>query len=154
MYKKSHEMLVGLLIILAALSFVFLAFKASGLSFQSICGQKTYTVTASFESIGALNKNAAVRIAGVQIGKVSDISLNNNSFKAQTILTIDQKFNDIPSDSSASIETMGILGDSYIALQPGYKETVLKNNSTINTTYSATNLSSLLSTFTSGGKPK
>jgi|APSaa5957512535_1039671.scaffolds.fasta_scaffold65328_2 phospholipid/cholesterol/gamma-HCH transport system substrate-binding protein len=154
MQKKSSELLVGLFVIIAILAFIFLAFKVSGLSFQNIGGEKTYVVTADFTDIGSLNENAAVRIAGVKVGQVTDISLDGDSFEAKVTIKINQKFNDIPTDSSASIQTMGILGDSYIALQPGYDNAVLKDHGHIQTTYAATNLNSLISTFASGGKTK
>jgi phospholipid/cholesterol/gamma-HCH transport system substrate-binding protein len=151
MQKKTNELLVGLFIIVAILAFIFLALQVSGLSLVDLRATKNYTVKAEFSDIGSLNKHAAIRIAGVQIGHVSNITLNKNTYKAIVVMSIDSKYS-IPNDSSAGIQTMGILGDSFISIQPGYASKNLPLNGVIHTTYPATNLNSLISTFAGQGK--
>ncbi|MCF6807662.1 outer membrane lipid asymmetry maintenance protein MlaD [Thiotrichales bacterium 19S9-12] len=154
MYKKSVELAVGLFVILAMIALIFLAMKVSGLGFRNITGQKTYTVTANFTNIGALKTNAAVRIAGVEVGNVSDISLNPTTFAAVVTFKIDKIYNKIPKNSSASIQTSGLLGESYVGISPGFSPSNLGNGDKIVTTYPAIDFSSLINTFVSSSGEK
>lgn len=153
-YKKSIEFLVGLFTLVVILSLIFLAMSVSGVNTYFLSKDKFYQIKANFNDIGALTRNSAIRIAGVQIGTVDAIQLNAETFQARVIMRINQKYDHLPKDSSASIQTIGILGDSYISISPGYSQSVLSNKGVILTTYGATNLTSLLSTFASGGKAK
>ena len=164
MYKKSHELSVGIFVLIAIIGMLFLAFKVSGLSTNTF-NTKTYAVYADFTDIGNLRQNAAVRIAGVEIGTVKSIELNTSytGFVAKVTMNINQQFNQIPNDYAASIQTSGILGDSFIALTPPQmnlpandQDPYLHNGSMIpleNTT-SAMNLNALISTFASSGDNK
>lgn len=149
MYKKSQELLVGILVIIAILALIFLAIRVSGLGFNNIVGQKTYTLSGDFTNIGALKPNAAVRIAGVQVGTVSNISLNQKTFNAVVTMKINSQYNDIPDNSSAGIQTSGLLGESYIGIQPGFSMDNLKDNDKFITTYPAIDFTSLINTFVS-----
>ncbi|WP_119344451.1 outer membrane lipid asymmetry maintenance protein MlaD [Facilibium subflavum] len=164
MYKKSYEFIVGLFVLFALLALAFLALKVSGLSVGQI-NNKTYQITAEFKDIGSLRKGAAVRIAGVEVGAVQDITLQSsyNGFNANVILAINEQYNKIPSSYSAAIQTSGILGDSFVALEPAkinlpdlYSNGYLKNGSTIDlaNTSSAINLNTLINTFVSGSQEK
>jgi phospholipid/cholesterol/gamma-HCH transport system substrate-binding protein len=154
MYKKSTEFIVGIFVICAILALIFLALKTSGLSANSLSQNNDYEVTANFGNIGGLQKNAAVRIAGVQIGYVKSIELDQTTFMANVVMNIYNQYDKIPSDSSVSIQTAGILGENYVSLQAGGNMDNLHNDSVIHTAYSATNLGSLISTFASGGDSK
>lgn len=164
MYKKPYEIAVGIFVILGIIALIFMELKVSGLSMASIKNDH-YLVTAEFSDIGSLRNGAAVRIAGIEIGVVKkiDLTTNYNGFIAIITLAIRQKYAKIPSDYAASIQTSGILGDSFIGLQPA-KITLpnadgsdyLKNGSTISlaNTSSAINLNSLISIFASGSRGK
>lgn len=136
------EILVGLFLIFAVVCFTVLAIKVSGLT--TLFPGKSFQVTAMFEDIGSLKVRAPVKISGVQIGQVSDIALDRKSFKALITMQIDQKFNQIPDDSSAAILTSGLLGDNYIAITPMYSETFFKDKSQIEITQSAMVLEKLI----------
>jgi phospholipid/cholesterol/gamma-HCH transport system substrate-binding protein len=152
MQTRNSEILVGIFMILAILALIFLALKVSGLSTESdLFGRHSYELTAQFNDIGSLKVRAPVRIAGVEVGRVVGISLNNENFEAKVTMKIDDSVNDLPIDTSAAITSSGILGDNYVNLTPGYASTNLKEGGEITTTYSATNLQSLISTFMSGG---
>jgi phospholipid/cholesterol/gamma-HCH transport system substrate-binding protein len=143
MKRNSIEIGVGVFVILAIFSFVMIAIKASGLS--GSFAQKNYTVTASFENIGGLKVRAPVTIAGVKIGEVKKITLNQTSFSAVVTLDIFEKTNQIPEDSSANIYTAGLIGANYVSLSPGYTDTFLKDGSVIETTHPALVLENLIS---------
>jgi phospholipid/cholesterol/gamma-HCH transport system substrate-binding protein len=140
--KRIVEMAVGLFMIAGLLSLLILALKVSGLSQGS--SSDYYRLTAEFENIGSLRERAPVRIAGVKIGQIEKIELQNQHFKAKVTLLINKSENNLPSDTAASILTEGLLGSNYIGLTPGYEEVVLKNGDMITTTHPALILENLI----------
>ena len=154
MRGKAIELTVGLLVIAAIASFMFLAIKSSGLSPRYLSGHNTYTVTAEFSDIGGLKQDAAIRLAGVHIGYVDKITLDQRSFKARVRMAIYDRYDKIPADTSAAIQTSGLLGENYVSLSAGGSLDSLQDGSEIHTAYSATNLGSLIQTFASKGDNK
>jgi phospholipid/cholesterol/gamma-HCH transport system substrate-binding protein len=140
--QKTIESLVGLFLLGAFLALSVLAFKVSGLT--GFFPGKSYEVTALFDDIGQLKARAPVKIAGVQIGEVAGVTLDQGTFKSLVKLRIDMQYNAIPNDSSASIMTAGLLGDNYIAITPMFSEQFLTNNSQIQSTHPALILEKLL----------
>lgn len=118
MRNKYFETSVGIFIIIGVLCLLFLTFKVSGTSFKAF-NIPEYTITAEFKNVGSLRTNASVKIAGVEIGRVTKITLEKsyNGFMAAVTITInsDKK---IPVNYSASIAMSGILGDNYVVLSP------------------------------------
>lgn len=144
---KSHRMrryyfTSGLLVIFACLSLFFVAFHAS--SHSRVSEHSTYTLYADFDNIGGLSVRAPVRIAGVKIGEVSAIDLDDETFQAVVTLSLYKDGPDLPTDSKARILTEGILGSNYVGINPGYKATELKANDTIINTQSAFILENLI----------
>lgn len=140
--KRILEMTVGLFMIAGILSVLLLVLKVSGLS-QS-ASSDNYRVVAEFDNIGSLKARAPVRIAGVKIGQIEKIELQDQRFKAKVTLLINKKENHLPSDTSASILTEGLLGSNYISLTPGYEDELLKNGSVIENTHPALILENLI----------
>lgn len=143
--QRTVETSVGLFLLAAIACLLVLAFKVSGLT--SFFKQEGYTVTAQFDDIGQLKVRAAVKVGGVQVGEVSNVILDPQTFKAVVSMRINSKVNDIPDDSSAAILTAGLLGDNYIAITPMYNTTFLKQGSTIEDTHSAMILEKLIGQF-------
>lgn len=146
MLKKITEILVGFFMILAIVALTFLALKVSGLTGYS---SKTsyYKITADFDNVGGLKIRAPVMIAGVTVGEVHNIVLNKADFRARVTMRMDATKTKIPTDTSASIYTQGLLGSNYVNLAPGYAETFLKNGGVIETTNSAVILEKLIGQF-------
>jgi phospholipid/cholesterol/gamma-HCH transport system substrate-binding protein len=144
MGKRGIETLVGLFVLLGMLGLVFLALKAANLT--SFGGGDTYPVTAKFDNIGGLKARAAVRSAGVTVGRVASITLDGKTYQGVVRLEIDRGVQ-FPKDSQARILTSGLLGDQYIGLEPGADEKVLAAGDTITQTQSAVVLESLISQF-------
>lgn len=132
---KVLETLVGMFIVIAGISLFALAFKVSGLT--TLGKQESYSVSADFDNIGNLKPRAAVTIAGVKIGQVTSIILNQQSFKAVVNMRIDAGENNIPVDSQASIVTAGLLGANYVSVTPGFDDQYLKEGSQIEDTHPA-----------------
>ncbi len=146
MFRNSIlEFWVGLFLLFGVAGLVVLAFKVSGLS--GTIGAKTYAVYATFDNVGGLKVRSQVAMAGVRIGEVSKVELDEKTFRAKVTLKIDQNFHEIPTDSSASILTEGLLGANYISISPGFDETFLQNGSQIVETHSALILENLIGQF-------
>lgn len=111
------EFAVGAFLLLTLASLLVLAVASTNQRWGF--GSSQYTLTARFSQIGQLRAQAPVKIGGVTIGKVSDISLDPTKFDSVVTLSLDNKYKDLPADTSAGIFTSGLLGESYIGLQPG-----------------------------------
>jgi len=121
---------------------LMLALKVSGLS--TAMGSDGYVVSASFDNIGGLKIRAPVTLSGVRVGEVTDIGLDKNTFKAVVTMRIDSDQSRLPTDTSASILTQGLLGANYISFNPGFDETFLKNGDRIVNTHPAIILENLI----------
>lgn len=122
--RRMIELLVGLFMLSGIIAMFVLAFKVSGLNMYS--ARDSFHITAIFDNIGDLKIRAPVTIAGVRVGEVSSIGIDNKTFKANVGLRINKNQNKLPADTSAKILTAGIIGANYIELIPGYNEGNLK----------------------------
>lgn len=139
---------VGLFVLVGLGSLLVLALKVSNITaFQQTKG---YDVIAQFQNIGGLKVRAPVTLAGVTVGRVNDISVDPKTFEARVVLTISDKYDNLPKDTSASIFTAGLLGEQYVGLQPGGMEETLKPGDTIMLTQSAVVLEQLIGQFLYG----
>ena len=149
---RSVELGTGLFVLLGFSALFFLTTQTTGNN--TFTGGETYEVTARFENIGTLKLRAPVSMSGVTIGRVTAVEFDPLSMEAKVTFIIDQKFDQIPDDSDAAIQTAGLLGSQYIGLQAGGSETYLVNGSEIEFTQSAIVLENLISKylFSAGGK--
>jgi len=143
--ERSIEIIVGLFMLAGVLALLILALKVSGLSNYVSTGG--YTVTADFDNVGDLKVRAPVTMSGVKVGEVTGIGLNTTTFKAVVTMQINPDQNKIPTDSSASIYTQGLLGSNYVNLRPGFDDTYLKQGSVIHDTHPALILEDLIGQF-------
>ncbi|MBC7860262.1 MAG: outer membrane lipid asymmetry maintenance protein MlaD [Burkholderiaceae bacterium] len=144
MQRKSLDVWVGLFVLLGVAALVFLAFKAGNMS--SLSFSKTYPVTAKFDNIGGLKPQAAVRGAGVVVGRVAEIRFDDKTYQAQVTMDmqVDYKF---PKDSSVKILTAGLLGEQYIGIEAGGDTNLLAAGDKIARTQSAAVLEDLINQF-------
>lgn len=142
MQEKQFNFAVGLFMLLGILALLLLALQVSGLSLS--LQPSNYHVKAEFANIGNLKPRASVSIAGVKIGQVEQINLNPKNYMADVTLSIDNHIQNIPTDSTASILTAGLLGANYISLTPGFDDTFLKDNGRIDNTNQAMILENLI----------
>lgn len=139
------EIGVGLFVLLGLGALLLLALKVSNISaFQQTTG---YDVIAQFQNIGGLKVRAPVTLAGVPVGRVEQIAVDPKTFEARVVLTISDKYANLPQDTSASIFTAGLLGEQYIGLQPGGMEETLQPGDEIMLTQSAVVLEQLIGQF-------
>lgn len=111
----------------------------------------TYTVTATFSNVGTLSAGAAVKMAGVPIGSVQSVVADPVKLDAKVTLAIDNRYNQIPDDSSAAVFTSGLIGSQFVAIQPGGSPDALKNGDEMVLTQSAMQLEDLIGKFLVNG---
>jgi len=144
MSKRGIETLVGLFVLLGLAGLVFLSLKAANLA--SFGTRDSYTVSARFDNIGGLKARSPVRSAGVTVGRVTSISLDQKSFQGLVTMEL-EKGVQFPKDSSAKILTSGLLGDQYVGIEPGADEKNLGAGDVIKQTQSAVVLENLIGQF-------
>ena len=146
------EFAVGAFLLLALASLLVLALASSNGKFGF--GADSYPLKARFTNLGQLRPNAPVKIGGVTIGSVADIQLDPVKLDAVVTLAIDTRYHDLPADTSASILTGGLLGESYIGLAPGGDIEPLKPGEEIAFTTPAVDLIQMVGKYMfGGGKP-
>jgi len=144
MERSKNDVWVGLFVLLGAAAILFLALQSANL--LTLNFQSTYQVVAKFDNIGGLKPGAAVKSAGVVVGRVKAIEFDGESFQARVTLAIESR-HQFPKDSSLSILTSGLLGEQYVGLVPGADERNLADGDRIGSTQSAVVLENLISQF-------
>lgn len=144
MKKSRNDVWVGLFVLLGALAFLFLALKSANLLQLSF--QDNYRVTARFDNIGGLKSKAAVKSAGVVVGRVGAITFDDKTFQASVVLELESRYA-FPKDSSLKILTSGLLGEQYIGIEAGGDLKNLAAGDVMTQTQSAVVLESLISQF-------
>lgn len=150
MQTKKSEIWVGLFLLIAILAALFVCLKAANIT--SLRTAPTYRVYATFDNIGGLKIHSPVRIGGVVIGRVADITLDTKTYLPRVSLDIDKIYDQIPDSSSLAIRTSGLLGEQYLALNIGFEDpdlgtAILKEGSTLQDTKSALVLEDLIGQF-------
>lgn len=118
--SRKVEITVGLFMVLVIVSVLFLCFRVTDPT--SFVSHNSYRVYAQFDNIGGLKVRSPIKIGGVVIGRVSNISLkttNNEDYKPWVTMDLDTQYNKIPSTSSLSIKTSGLLGEQFIDINFG-----------------------------------
>jgi phospholipid/cholesterol/gamma-HCH transport system substrate-binding protein len=144
MQRSKNDVWVGLFVLIGAVAILFLALQSANL--LSLSFQTTYRVVAKFDNVGGLKPKAAVRSAGVVVGRVEKIVFDDKSFQARVTLALESRYV-FPKDSSLKILTSGLLGEQYLGLEAGAEEKTLAADDTIGNTQSAVVLESLISQF-------
>lgn len=144
MQRSKNDLWVGLFVLIGAAAILFLALKAANL--LSFNFDSTYQVTAKFDNIGGLKSGAAVKSAGVVVGRVASIMFDDKTYQARATLAMQSKFA-FPKDSSLKILTSGLLGEQYVGMEAGADDKNLASGDAIKTTQSAVILENLISQF-------
>ncbi|MXP56432.1 outer membrane lipid asymmetry maintenance protein MlaD [Pantoea sp. Mhis] len=119
MQSKKNEILVGVFMLIALASLLFLSLRVSNL--KEFSTELTWKLYATFDNIGTLKINSPVKIGGVVIGRVINITLDKKSLLPYVTMSINKAYiNKIPDNSSLAIRTQGLLGEQFIALNLGF----------------------------------
>jgi phospholipid/cholesterol/gamma-HCH transport system substrate-binding protein len=134
----------GAFVLLGFAALAFLTTQTTNHGIHLLKAGSFYDVTAKFDNIGDLKVGAPVSMAGVDVGRVVRIDLDTKQYKAVVTMQLDSKYNQIPSDSDASIYTQGLLGGKFVGLTAGGSDTYLKSHDQIDFTQSAIVLENLI----------
>lgn len=145
MHRVNMETAVGLFLLAGILSLAYLSIRLGKLD---LVGGDTVPVTARFSSVTGLQAGTDVEIAGVRVGKVDSISIQE--YHAVVRMQI-QKGIGLPDDTIASVKTRGLIGDVYISLSPGASDKMIPPGGTIRETEDAVDLGGLIGQFIHGG---
>jgi phospholipid/cholesterol/gamma-HCH transport system substrate-binding protein len=137
--SPGRDFIVGLFVLAGIAAIAYLSINIGGFSLHGPTGLR---LTASFDETGELAVRAPVVIAGVRVGEISSITLQDD-FRARVVMDLDPTLK-LSTDTFASIVTAGVLGDRYIELQPGGDEKLLKSGDHINHTEPAVILERLI----------
>ena len=144
MTSSKNDFWVGLFVLIGGAAILFLALQSANL--LQISFEPTYRVTARFDNAGDLKAGAAVRSAGVVVGRVETIGFDDKTFQASVALTLEKRYA-FPRDSSMKILTSGLLGEQYVGIEPGGDPENLADGALVTQTQSALVLENLIGQF-------
>ena len=140
---------VGIFVLLGLVCVAYLTIK---LGRMELFEEKGFELNARFNSVSGLRVGADVEMAGVPVGRVAGITLDDDPLRRQAIVRmVLEKDLKLSSDTIASVKTSGLIGDKYINLQPGGQSEVLAPGDTLEETESAVDLESLIGKYAFGG---
>lgn len=142
--KVDKELTVGFFLLIGIFSLVYISVKLGRLE---IVGKDRYTVYAEFEKAGGIKAGAVVEVAGVEVGKVKSIRLDN--YQALIEFEINRNVK-IQEDAIASIKTKGLIGEKYVQITPGGSDKILSNGGKIRETESAIDIEEIISKYVFG----
>jgi phospholipid/cholesterol/gamma-HCH transport system substrate-binding protein len=142
--RLSLELLVGLFMVIGIACLSYLSIR---LGKMDVLGQRGYPVYAVFSNIGGLRSGAPVEMAGVDIGRVRRISLEN--YEARVVLEIQDGLV-LQEDAIASIKTRGLIGERYIQITVGAADATIQPGGRIRQTEPAVDLESLIGKYMFG----
>jgi phospholipid/cholesterol/gamma-HCH transport system substrate-binding protein len=136
------EAIVGVLVVILAVWFVIFAWNRTG------GGEKAgaIRIAAIFPNASGVSAGTDVRVAGLKIGSVTDLSLDPQTYQVRVQMALDPKVK-LPNDSSAQVTSEGLLGSTFVAFTPGGSATSLKNGDTVTDTQGAMDLMALIGQF-------
>src|SRR5262245_28132115 len=143
--ERSLEIGTGLFVLLGFAALAFLTTQLPGSKLGVVTQSGGYQISARFENVGDLQAGAPVSMGGVKFGRVSGVAFDSTDYKAVVTMQIDSRFDHIPDDSWAAIETQGLLGAKYVGLDPGGSDKYLGDGGKIENTESAMVLEKLIS---------
>jgi phospholipid/cholesterol/gamma-HCH transport system substrate-binding protein len=144
MQRSKIDVWVGLFVLIGAVAILFLALQAANL--LNLSFNPTYRVTATFDNVGSLKPKAAVRSAGVVVGRVESIAFDDQTYQARVVLALESRYA-FPKDSSLKILTSGLLGEQYVGIEPGGADANLAEGDVVTQTQSAVVLENLIGQF-------
>lgn len=144
MKRFDLELTVGIFVLIGIVCLGYLSIR---LGKMEVLGNQGYDVYALFSNSGGLKTGASIVIAGVDVGRVKTITLEN--YQARVVLNLLDDV-EVQEDAIASIKTKGLIGEKYIEITPGASETIISPGGRIRETQPAVNLEDLISQFVFG----
>ena len=146
MKENKLEVIIGAVVLAVAFGFVVFLYQSTGIS---VSNSRHYELKADFRSADGIHVGTDVRLAGVKVGTVSDLSLNVETYRAEAELAIENAV-DIPEDSALTVSSEGLLGGNFIEIIPGASYEYMQPGDEFLDTQGSVSLISLLLKFVSG----
>ena len=143
--SPTRDLAVGSFVLIGLLAIAYLSLQVGGLSLRRVGGLVLF---ATFDDIGGLSARSPVRIAGVKVGRVDSIELDDE-LRARVRLDLDPRL-ELSTDTAAAIRTAGLLGDQFVALEPGAEDELLRSGDRFGFTESAWNVDALVGALVHG----
>jgi phospholipid/cholesterol/gamma-HCH transport system substrate-binding protein len=140
--KSTRDLAVGLFVLMGMAALGYLSLQVGGLELH---GRERMVLRATFDDIGGLSVRAPVRIAGVKVGEVAAINLDQD-LRAEVVLEVASDL-ELSIDSSAAIRTTGLLGDQYISVELGGEDVIMQDGEEFTFTESALSIDKLIGRF-------
>ena len=147
MKRNAVETVMGAVVLVVAAVFLFFAYTTSEV--RAVSG---YELTARFTRVEGLRVGGDVRVSGIKVGTILSQTLDPKTYLAVVRVSIDPSVK-LPVDSIATITSSGLLGDKYLALEPGSEDELLKPGASIQHTQPPMSLESIIGQyiFSQGG---
>lgn len=148
MESRKTQLWVGVFVVIGIFALFFIALRAA--SGTMTTSGETYTLYAKFSNIGSLKVRSPVKVGGVVVGRVTNISLSGDYYEPLVEMSISKDYDQFSETSSLSVLTSGLLGEQYLGLEPGFIDDsvgVLKDGDMITDTKSALVLENLIGQF-------
>ena len=145
MANSIAETVIGAVVLATAVGFVVYAGQTRGVQLSG----GSYPLNARFRSAEGISVGTDVRVAGINVGSVTGLKLDPQSYEAQATFTVDNGL-EIPEDSGAKVASESLLGGSYVEITPGASEFMLKSGDEIVNTQGSVSLLNLLMRFGGG----
>lgn len=145
MSTNAIETVMGAVVLAVAGSFFYFAYDKSNV--KPIDG---YELTASFSNISGISPGSSVRIGGIKVGVVEDMTLDTTSYQAVATLRVQDNVK-LPKDSSAAVQSTGLIGEKFLAIEPGADEENLKNGDKIGYTQPSVSIEEMIGKFMFSG---
>ena len=146
MKKYSKETVVGIFVVIGLFCIGYMTVKLGNLGFF---GDRTYSLFAKFNTVTGLREGNPVNMLGLQIGQVQKFTMDQENQVVQVEFKINKGI-EIFDDAIASVKTEGLIGDKYVAIDPGGGGDLLASGDTITDTNSPTDIMDLVSKYAFG----
>ncbi|SMX47714.1 outer membrane lipid asymmetry maintenance protein MlaD [Maliponia aquimaris] len=146
MTHSMAEVAVGGAVLAAAIAFGAYTVQSTGFAL----GATGYELRASFRSIEGVSVGTDVRLAGVKVGTVTGVTLNTETYRADTVVVVDDGVL-VPDDSVIAIASEGLLGGNFVEISPGGSLFYYEAGEEILDTQGAVSLLNLLLKYVGGG---
>ena len=142
MNKINTEFVIGLLILIVSIISIFYYFYKINILNKI----ETFQINSSFFDIGNMNIGSDVKINGVKVGEILNIKLDQETYMALITSSVEKSIQ-IPDDSVFKISNNGFIGSSYLEIQLGNSEELLKNNDYSVNNIDAVSLEEIINNF-------
>ena len=139
------ETVMGAVVLTVAGGFLYFAYSNS--SVKQVDG---YVVTADFSNINGIGLGSVVRVCGIKVGVVESLKLDETTYEAVAKMRIEESIK-LPLDSSAAVQSAGLLGEKFISIAPGGDDVMLKDGGVIAYTQASVNLEEMIGKFMFSG---